>query len=172
MLTHSSALSRYNIAMISNERMNELRETFRNRGATEAIAMLNSMTECRFTSLYQFFGDKLHNLTFFDRQDPSAGVLDDIPIDVSYCVFIRDTDRPFCLEDSLHDSRTTDHPKRQEIRSYFGVPLQDGHGNTIGTLCHFDFQPKEISDEVIAVTEEFASFVGPQIPDDRTVLAK
>lgn len=134
----------------------ELRKALSEGGARSAIALLNAQTEHRFTSMFRFDGGMLNTVVFYDRADPSARPPDDIPVEASYCVYIRDSEKPFLVEDSLSDLRVEMHPKCQEIRSYYGVPLKDRNGAIFGTLCHFDFQPIPISEETIRLMEEFA----------------
>jgi len=92
-------------------------------------------------------------------QYPSAEAPEEIPVEASYCVFIRDTALPFQVEDSLTDSRVENHPKRCEIQAYYGVPLKDEYGITFGTLCHFDVRPVSITDANVRQMEEFAKIV-------------
>lgn len=136
--------------------LDELRIALADGGVPAALALLNSRTACRFTSMYRFDRDMLRTLTFYDRANPTAIPPDDIPVEVSYCVFVRESGRPFRVENSLGDFRVELHPKRLEIQSYVGVPLEDGYGLPVGTLCHFDLQPGAISEETVRLMEDFA----------------
>jgi GAF domain-containing protein len=146
--------------MISDATMDSLRSALALRGTPSALALLNSLTDLRYTSLYRFDGPSLCAVTFYDRTTPNAEIPDDIPVEVSYCVFIRDTNRPFLLEDSLHDLRVASHPKCRVIRSYYGVPVVNRDGVTTGTLCHFDENPKPVTPELIELTESVARLLG------------
>lgn len=146
--------------MDRNDIIEELKTTLARDGLHSAIASLNARTECRFTSMYRFDGKMLRNLTFYDRANAAAEPPEDIPVEASYCVYVRDLHRPFHVEDSLEDIRVGKHPKCREIRSYYGVPLEDSDGVVFGTLCHFDVNPVPISAENIALMEEFAKVVG------------
>ena len=122
----------------------------------DALALLNLSTEHRFTALYRFGGDTLHNLILVDRDDPTQTGMGDIPMLASYCVFIRDASRPFDTADSLEDPRVAEHPKRNQIRSYCGVPLMDATGRVYGSLCHFDYRPLPVRPDTIELLEDVA----------------
>jgi GAF domain-containing protein len=139
--------------------LDELEQTLSEQGMPAAVALLNSHTHCRFTSVYRFDADVLRNITFFDRLNPETDPPDDIPIEASYCVYVRDTRRPFHVADALYDLRVESHPKRQVIHSYYGVPLENELGDTFGTLCHFDVQAVPISEENISLMEAFAKML-------------
>lgn len=133
-----------------------LKTILTNEGVRAAIIFLNGLTSHRFTALYQFEGDILQNLHFFDREHPEVESSDETPVLASYCVFVRDHSRMFETSDSLQDERVRDHPKRKLIQSYCGVPLLDEDGTMFGTMCHFDFLPKQISDVNVELMEAFA----------------
>ena len=107
----------------------------------------------------RFDRDMLRTLTFYDRANPTAIPPDDIPVEASYCVYVRDSGRPFHVENSLSDMRVELHPKRLEIQSYVGVPLEDDNGLPVGTLCHFDFHPVPIPEETVRLMEDFAKLL-------------
>ncbi|MBV9463648.1 MAG: GAF domain-containing protein, partial [Verrucomicrobiae bacterium] len=75
------------------------------------------------------------------------------------CLFVRKSSQTFVTQNSLIDPRVVAHPKRLEVKSYCGVPLVDLIGNVFGTVCHFDFAPRPISDNDVALLELFASLL-------------
>ena len=121
-----------------------------------ALIYLNSLTDYRFTAMYRFDGSALLNMYFFDRENPQALMTDDIPVLASYCVYVRDTKQAFSVADSLVDPRVADHAKKNIVRSYCGVPMVDGVGHMFGSVCHFDFIPREILDRDIDALEQVA----------------
>lgn len=121
-----------------------------------ALALLNRSTTHRFTAFYRFGGDTLHNLVLVDRDDPTNTGAGDIPILASYCVFIRDTGAAFSTMDSLEDERVAGHAKRNEIRSYCGVPVMDAMGRVYGSLCHFDYRPLPVEPGAVDLLEAVA----------------
>lgn len=106
-----------------------------------ALALLNQVTDYRFTALYHIAGERLHNLLVFDREQGSTTRLDPMPLGESYCDFVNRMRDAFLVQDSQQDSRVVDHPKRPVVHAYCGVPLLGMSGEVFGTLCHFDFNP-------------------------------
>ena len=121
-----------------------------------AVMFLNSLTTHRFTSLFRFDGEVLRNVVFFDRENPEQGAVEDMPVAASYCVFVRDGARTFTVPDAAGDARVDGHPKQPVFRAYCGVPLLDEQGRMFGTICHFDFAPRDISAENVALMEAIA----------------
>jgi GAF domain-containing protein len=145
--------------MVNPEQLAELQAANDRAGVRAALEKLNSLTEHRFTALYIFAGEINKNLFFYDRQNPtveSAGDFDDLPVTVTYCVYVRRHGAPFTVEDSLHDDRVTDHPAKNTVRAYCGVPLLDQYGNSFATLCHFDFEPIPDREEHIELMQSLA----------------
>lgn len=139
--------------------LTELRTLLDKARIRDAIILLNALTEHRFTALYRFDRNILHNLYFFDCENPAQESAPDIPVMASYCVFVRESQRGFTVTNSIEDDRLGDHPKRQVLQSYCGVPMLDKYGRMFGSICHFDFRPIKISDTNVALMEE----VGPRI---------
>jgi len=139
--------------------LREIKQLLSQGAVRDALALLNQQTAYRFTALYRFDGDTLHNVVLYDREDPSQVTMPDIPVLASYCVFVRDSGAAFRLEDSHDDARVAGHPRQHQIRSYCGVPLLDDAGRMFGTLCHFDFRPLPVSDGVIETMESIAPAV-------------
>jgi GAF domain-containing protein len=85
-----------------------------------------------------------------------AGEMDRIPVEVTYCTIVRDGRQPFRVADALADLRLTTHPSRAAVRAYCGVPLADTDGRIFGTLCHFDYDPRDIPEEEESVMTRVA----------------
>jgi hypothetical protein len=103
---------------ISNaEALSKLKTILSQDGTRAAVIFLNELTKHRFTALYRFDGDILHNLYFYDCENPEAHSSPDIPVMASYCVFVRDSGAHFETQDSLRDDRVHNHPKRQVVQS-------------------------------------------------------
>lgn len=140
-----------------------LKAAFASKGVRGAVEFLNSLTFHRFTSLYQFDAGTLRNITFFDRENPNVETCDEIPVEASYCVFVRDSGAQFSIEDSATDERVRNHPKRQTVRSYCGVPLLDSRNRMIGSICHFDLEPGHTTDRDVELLEYMARLLQPQL---------
>ena len=158
LLLHFQTMNR-----ISNDdNLLKLRAAFTKGGVRGAVTYLNSLTEHRFTSLYRFDGPTLRNITFFDRENPTVESCDDIPVEASYCVFVRDLATSFMVDDAMRDARVSNHPKKATVQSYCGVPLLDRNGKMFGSICHFDFEPRSISDRDVELLEYMARLLQHQ----------
>ncbi len=140
----------------------QLKSAFATDGVRGAVAFLNSLTSHRFTSLFRFDGPTLRTVTFFDRENPHAATCDDIPVEASYCVFVRDLAATFTVEHALHDDRVRDHPKQSSVQCYCGVPLLDRHGKMFGSICHFDFKAGRVTERDVELLEEMARLLQHQ----------
>jgi GAF domain-containing protein len=134
----------------------QLRALVETQGVRAGLAYLTSLTGHRFTALYRFDRETLHNVVFFDRENPAVTTAESIPVLASYCVFVRDSDACFHTRHAAIDDRVGDHPKRHVLQAYCGVPLRDGFGNLLGTLCHFDFHPTGITRDNLELMEAVA----------------
>jgi GAF domain-containing protein len=139
--------------------LRQLRGILGGQDIRAALIFLNGLTEHRFTALYLFDKETLKNHYFFDHENPTQAATPDIPVMASYCVFVRNSGNIFTTPDSLQDDRVCGHPKRQEVRSYCGVPLCDANGKMFGTICHFDLRPIPISAANVELMEAVAPFI-------------
>lgn len=143
----------------------EIADAYSRGGVRAALAALNARAGTRFTALYHFKATSAHNLFFFDRQSPEiedAGELSAIPVEVTYCTIVRDGGRPVRFADALAEAKLIGHPSRETVRAYCGVPLKDGDGLTFGTLCHFDFEPREVPEAELDLMERVAILLQPE----------
>lgn len=110
----------------------------------------NRRTDFRFTSLFRFDGEALTSVWSYDRDNPTGDQFPTgVDVEGSYCVFVRANGGPFVVEDALDDPRVAAHPKKDQLRAYCGVPVRDGAGRVIGSLCHFDERPRSVAPEVV-----------------------
>ena len=136
-----------------------------------ALIYLNHLTEHRFSALYRFENERLRNLYFYDREEPEVEATDEIPVTASYCVFLRQTGQLFHTSDALRDERVRSHPKREKIQAYCGVPVLDTNGKLFGSICHFDYQPRVISDADVDLMEAVALMLREEEAVAQRVLA-
>lgn len=127
-----------------------------------ALEYLGLIFPYRFAALYRFDGVSLQNLVFVDREQPGASLAPTVPTDTSYCELVRASGESFLLEDSLVDPRVADHPKRDVVRSYCGVPLLDARGELFGTVCLFDYDAVPDDAQVLGLLGEIADALDPE----------
>ena len=145
------------MARISNEAaLVRIKAIVRNEGVRPALIFLNHLTQHRFSALYQFENERLRNIYFYDREYPEVESTEEIAVTASYCVFLRRTGLLFHTSDALRDDRVRTHPKREQVQAYCGVPVLDANGKLFGSICHFDLQPRVISDDDVDLMEAVA----------------
>lgn len=86
----------------------------------------------------------------------------DIPRHISFCARTIAGNDIYLLPNMLDDSRFVDHPAvvdAPNFRFYAGHPLTFPNGTNIGTLCMFDFQPRNFSEEEYALFHDLAAIV-------------
>lgn len=135
------------------------RQLLKTAGVRAALQFLNSTSAHRFTAVFRFEGSTLCNLHLIDREDPKVERCPDLPVLESYCVYVRNTAKPVVIDNSLQDERVQEHPKREVVQSYCGIPLIDEDGTLFGTICHFDFQPIPFTQEEAFLLDEVAPFL-------------
>ncbi len=106
-----------------------------------ALEYLSLLSPYRFAAMYRISDDTLHNLVLVDRDHPGAGLAPAVPANLSYCSIVQATGHSFLLQDGADDPRVADHPSRNAVRAYCGVPLLDAGGHAIGSICLFDYAP-------------------------------
>jgi len=72
----------------------------------------------------------------------------EVPRDYSFCAHTIAQNEPLVVPDATADPRFAGHPlvtEEPHIRFYAGVPLTTVQGHTLGTLCVYDHQPRELT---------------------------
>ena len=131
----------------------------RQQRVDDAMRYLNSLTQFRFTGIYRFDGMSVTNIRLFDRQSGFGSDGSVTPISSTFCLWINESLSVIQMTDSMSDPRAIGHPKREIVRSYCGGPICGEAGELIGTICHFDYDPREIPSEMLAILE----VVGPSL---------
>ena len=104
-----------------------------------ALEYLNRRTPHRYTGLFRFDGDALHNEALFDRNQPSVQQGTVAPLATTYCALVGRVQAPVHFPDAALDPRVQG-LVQYPARSYCGVLIHDGLGHPYGTLCHYDLQ--------------------------------
>lgn len=117
--------------------------TLRNEGLRPALAGLLKRTDYRYIGIWRFEDGKANAVVHYDRQNPEQLRADEVPDTATYCIYVRESGKPFKTPNALVDERVADHPARSTVLSYCGVPVMDSDGTILGTLCHYDVVPRD-----------------------------
>lgn len=108
------------------------------QGAYAALDYLNSRTPHRYTGLFRFDGDTLHNQVLFDRNHPGIPPGQDVPMARTYCSLVERHQAFVEIMDAETDPRAQ--AIATPVLSYCGVLVRDDQGQPYGSLCHYDLQ--------------------------------
>lgn len=92
--------------------------------------------------------------------------VEQIPRDPGLCASAILTDDTWVVTDALHDPRTLANPLvagEFGLRFYVGHPLTTSDGHNLGTICVIDKEPREVTDEQVAMLRELAALVVEQL---------
>lgn len=124
------------------------------------LSALNRRTRFRYTGVYHADPPYLRNLLLFDRENPRLNLSGEVcPLEETYCSLVYRTARTFGTRNAPRDERLVSHPRRDNVISYFGVPIRRANGTVWGTLCHFDVKPRLVATVEIPVLESAASII-------------
>ena len=115
------------------------------------LEALNARSDCRYTSVLRFVDDgTLSSVWTVDREAPEMDPFPtNLPVEASYCVFVRANGSPCVIANANTDPRAVDHPKRASLPRYIGVPILDARGALFGTLCSYDPKPAPVDQAVV-----------------------
>lgn len=87
------------------------------------------------------------------------------PIEQSVCQYVVNSGEPLVVEDARIHPLLTDHPMvlAEALLAYAGIPLTDGGGRTIGTLCVWDTQPRQWSTGHVQILHDLAGLVRERV---------
>ncbi|WPB55037.1 hypothetical protein [Xylophilus sp. GOD-11R] len=112
-----------------------------------ALRLLNAGVAHRFSAAYSLEDGHFHNRGFIDKR--GAPLPDDfvvVAFQDSFCRFVYQNGF-FHTRDSATDGRLIGHKFRGVIASYTAAPVLDSTGKwVIGSVCHFDLEPRTISE--------------------------
>lgn len=86
--------------------------------------------------------------------------------DLAFCAFTILQDEPLMVDDATKDARFSDNPlvtSDPNIRFYFGVPLTNPEGFSLGTLCVIDRVPRHLTPQQIFAVKVLGRQVMSQI---------
>jgi GAF domain-containing protein len=143
--------------------MSEIAKRFetilRIEGIFTAMRWLNVRVPYRYSAVFSFDRDILHNICLVDKNDRNISKCPDQSITDSYCIYVRRMEERFNLEESLTDKRVEGHAKRQSVQCYYGIPLYGEKGQMLGTVCHFDGSPVRVTEEIASVLDDLGPLI-------------
>ena len=88
-----------------------------------------------------------------------------LPRDESICSYVVHDHAPVVVDNVARDPRFADNPAlaAAQVRFYAGVPLMDGQGRVLGTLCILHDAPRSISTEELALLGQMAQDVMAEV---------
>jgi GAF domain-containing protein len=136
----------------------------RHEGLAAGLRFLNARVPHRFTALYRLQDKTLRNVALIDKERGADTVtLQEVPLADSFCQFVL-KDGLFLTPDSGQDPRLPGHPYSGVVGSYVGVPVVSDEPKFFGTLCHFDYDRHEVSDEEFLFLERVARLLPRFLP--------
>lgn len=141
-------------------------------GIRSALYAILRRSDYRFISIVRFKDGKAMSVVHVDRQDLTVQQAAEVADTATYCCYVRDRNGAFITADAMNDPRTATHPAREVVRSYCGVPILEADGTLIGTLCHYDLEPRDPAQLDLDLLLEVCSAVAVsgQIPSYPTVV--
>ena len=118
-------------------------EILEREGPRPALAWLLLRSDYRFIGIFRFEGGKATAAVHYDRENPEVLRCAEVPDTATYCCYVRDSRGAFVTANALTDARLDDHPARESVLAYCGVPVMDPEGVLLGTLCHYDLVPRD-----------------------------
>jgi GAF domain-containing protein len=113
------------------------------QGPRPALAFLVERSDYRFIGIWRFQGGRANAAVHYDRENPAQLTATEVADTATYCCYVRDSRGVFTTANSLLDPRVQDHPAREAVLAYCGVPIMDAEGTLLGTLCHYDLQARD-----------------------------
>jgi GAF domain-containing protein len=83
------------------------------------------------------------------------------PLSHSFCKHVVASGEPLVVEDAREHPLLRDNPAIRDmgVIAYLGVPLSDGEGNVLGSLCVVDSRPRQWTDDEVEVVRSIAPTV-------------
>ena len=132
----------------------------RSNGLTSALEVLNTGVQHRYTALYRLDHLVLKNIELIDKaKEAKSEMLSAVPLTDSFCQFVL-RDGAFLTSDSSREQVLDGHPYQGVMMAYHGVPVVDAQGELFGSLCHFDFEKRPLSDTQYAHLSGVAMALG------------
>lgn len=125
----------------------------------DGLAELLKDTDFRYIGIWRFQDGKASAAVHYDRLNPALTTSDEVPDTATYCCYVREAGAPFKTANALVDERLAEHPARTAVAAYAGVPVMDSNGTIVGTLCHYDTEPRDVGQVDLQLMLTVASFL-------------
>lgn len=112
-------------------------------GIRPALYSLLRRTDYRFIAIFRFKDGKATSSVYVDRENIGDLQAGEVPDTATYCCYVRDRGGPFVTADAAADNRTAQHAAKDVVRAYCGIPILTPDGELLGTLCHYDLEPRD-----------------------------
>jgi len=146
--------------------LDQLRAALQEAGIDGGLRFLNQRIDHRYTAVYRLHDARLKNLGLFDKAgEMKPEYLAEVPLDVSFCQFVL-RDGQFLTSNTSEDRRVDGHPYQGVMVAYHGVPMSDGRGKLVGTLCHFDLVERDLSPENYLLMQQAAGVIREYIANE------
>ena len=143
--------------------LNRLEHELMTGGLKAGLAWLNTRVAHRFTAVSLLKGDMLNLVELVDKHNgPATSIWRAAPLKDSFCQFSINNGM-FISDDTLEDERLQGNIYREVLRCYVGLPVHRRPGDLLGTFCHFDFEPRQVSADEFAFLQDAVTFLSPYV---------
>lgn len=129
--------------LATNDAFREFVQVLDAKGVRAGLASLLERTDYRFIGIFRFEDGRANAAVHYDRENPDQLGTDEVPDTATYCCYVRDSRGAFTTANALLDERLAEHPAREAVLAYCGVPVMDPEGVLLGALCHYDLVPRD-----------------------------
>jgi GAF domain-containing protein len=87
---------------------------------------------------------------------------EEVDRNTSFCAIPNPGGRAWTIPDALKDPRTAGNPVvvgEPNVRSYAAAPLTTSDGHTLGSLCVYDYEPREFDEAALRTLTDLADIV-------------
>lgn len=135
-------------------------------GAREALAYVVGLSDYRFIGIFRFSNGRANAAIHYDRENPGVMAATEVPDTATYCCYVRDSKGMFTTANAMADPRLVAHPAREAVLAYCGIPILEPDGHLLGTLCHYDVEPRDAAHLDLQLLMQVASLLeqGGHVP--------
>jgi GAF domain-containing protein len=137
----------------------DLKQALERHGVAGGLKFMNDRVPHRLTAIYQLRGPNVICTHLFDKQgELNTDLMAVVPLGESFCQFAM-RDGVFLTDNTVVDTRLDGNPNQGVVVCYHGLPVLDANATLFGTLCHFDFVPRELPDGEFEYLQQAARLI-------------